>query len=189
MIEQTRKKSALFCTQMVDFASPVTYGDIWILVQSVCVGKILNCKHEGINPQNLYTVGLRKYGTTVGHVLCVIPCIWTLFFNKAWQCHRSTLTGPSATVLIPKTCHREVQDCLDCDILFGKELCVSRLNEQYKFFVHSYVARCEKRETFWITFIHKISTAKIMVPCVTVKHTCHKKFRVYGKIFIRSKFC
>ena len=80
MIEQTRKKSAIFCTQMVNFASPVTYGDIWILVRSVCVGKTLNCKHEGINPQNLNTVSLRKYGTAVGHVLLCYPMYLDIIF-------------------------------------------------------------------------------------------------------------
>ena len=106
MIEQTRKQSAIFCTQMVDFAGPVTYGDIWNLVWSVRVGKTLNCKHEVKNPQNLYAVSLRKYDTTVGQVLRVISCIYTLICNKAWWCHQSTLTGPPATVLILKTCHR-----------------------------------------------------------------------------------
>ena len=70
------------------------YGDIWSLVRSVRVGETLNCKREVKNPQHLYAVGLRKYGTTVGHVLHIISCICTLFFNKAWWCHRSTLTGP-----------------------------------------------------------------------------------------------
>ena len=74
---------------------------------SFLVGKSLNCEREVKNPQNLYAVSLR---TTVGHVdvLCVIPCIRTLFFNKAWWCQRYTLTGPPATLLILKTSHREV---------------------------------------------------------------------------------
>ena len=74
------KKSVIFCTQMVDFAGPVMYGNIWNLVRSVRVGKTLNCECEVKNPQNLYAVGLRKYGTTVGHVLRVISCICTLYF-------------------------------------------------------------------------------------------------------------
>ena len=45
------------------------YGDIWNFVGSVHVGETLNCKCEVKNPQNLYAVGLRKYGTMVGHVL------------------------------------------------------------------------------------------------------------------------
>ena len=39
----------------------------------------LNCEREVKNSQNLYAVGLRKYDTTVGHVLRVISCISTLF--------------------------------------------------------------------------------------------------------------
>ena len=65
-----------------------------ILFITVRVGETLNCECEVKNPQNLYAVSLRKYDTTVGHVLCVISCICTLFFNNAWWCHRSTLTGP-----------------------------------------------------------------------------------------------
>ena len=44
------------------------YGDTWNLVQSVRVGETLNCEYEVKNPQDLYVVGLRKYGTTVGHI-------------------------------------------------------------------------------------------------------------------------
>ena len=69
------------------------YGDIWNFVGLVCVGKTLNCECEVKNPQNLDMVNLRKCDTTVGHVLHVISCICTLFFNKAWWCHRSNLTG------------------------------------------------------------------------------------------------
>ena len=46
--------------------------------------------------------------------------------------------------------------------------------------IYSHVARHEKCKNFWITFICKISIAKILVPCLTVKYTCHEKFRVYG---------
>ena len=56
---------------------------VWNPVLSV-VSKTLNCECEIKNPQDLYAVGLRKYGTTVGHVLHVISYICTLFFNKAW---------------------------------------------------------------------------------------------------------
>ena len=56
------------------------YKDIWNPVRSV-VGEILNCKREVKNPQDLYVVSLWKYGTTIGHVLSVISCICTLFFN------------------------------------------------------------------------------------------------------------
>ena len=57
---------------------------------------------------------------------------------------------------------------------------LSRLNYQYTFFVHSLVARREKCKNFWITFICKTSTAKILVSCLIVKYTCHEKFQVYG---------
>ena len=49
------------------------YGDIWN--RSVRVGETLNCEREVKNSPNLYTVGLRKYDTTVGHVLRVISCM------------------------------------------------------------------------------------------------------------------
>ena len=58
------------------------YGDIWNLVRLVRVGKTLNCEREVKNPQNLYTVCLRKYGTIVGHVVRVISCICMLFLIK-----------------------------------------------------------------------------------------------------------
>ena len=58
--------------------------DIWNPVWSV-VGETLNCKCEVKNPQDLYVIDLWKYGTVVSHVLCVISCICTLFFNtEAW---------------------------------------------------------------------------------------------------------
>ena len=80
------------------------YGDIWNLVRLVRVGEILNCALKVKNPHNLYVVSLRKHGTTVGHILRVISCICTLFFNKASWFHWSTLTGRTAApVLIPKT--------------------------------------------------------------------------------------
>ena len=60
------------------------YGETWNLVRSVHVGETLNCEREVKNPQNIYAVSLRKYDTTAGHVLRVISCICTLFFNKAW---------------------------------------------------------------------------------------------------------
>ena len=49
----------------------------------VRVGETLNCEREVKNPQNLYEVGLRKYYTTVGHVLHVILGICMLFLNQA----------------------------------------------------------------------------------------------------------
>ena len=55
------------------------YKDIWNPVQLV-VSETLNCECEVKNPQNLYAVGLWKYGTTVSHVLRVISCIYTLVF-------------------------------------------------------------------------------------------------------------
>ena len=42
------------------------------------------------------------------------------------------------------------------------------------------MARREKRENVWVTFILEISTAKILVPHLTVKYTRHKNFQVYG---------
>ena len=56
------------------------YKDIWNPVQSF-FGETLNCEREVNNPQDLYVVRLWKYGTTIGHVLRVISCICTLFFN------------------------------------------------------------------------------------------------------------
>ena len=56
------------------------YKDIWNPVRSV-VGETLNCEHEVKNPQDLYTVSLWKYGTTIGNVLRAISCICTLLFN------------------------------------------------------------------------------------------------------------
>ena len=50
----------------------------------------------------------------------------------------------------------------------------------YYIFIHSLVASREKHENFWISFICKISTAKILVSCLTVKYTCREKFQVYG---------
>ena len=56
-----------------------------ILFDRLLVPETLNCEGEVKNPQDYYVVGLRKYGTTVGHVLHVISCICMLFFNiKAW---------------------------------------------------------------------------------------------------------
>ena len=50
----------------------------------VRIGETLNCEREVKNSQNPYVVGLREYDTTVGHVLRVISCICTLFFNNSW---------------------------------------------------------------------------------------------------------
>ena len=54
----------------------------------------MNCECVVKNPQDLYSVGLRKYGTTVGHVLCVISCICTLFLIWHGGVIKPTLTGP-----------------------------------------------------------------------------------------------
>ena len=43
------------------------------------VGETLNCECEDRNPQDPYTVSVKKVGTTVGHVPRVISCICTLF--------------------------------------------------------------------------------------------------------------
>ena len=58
------------------------YGDMWNLVQLVHICETLNCEREVKNPQNLYAVSVRKYGTTVGHVLCVISYICMLFLIR-----------------------------------------------------------------------------------------------------------
>ena len=60
------------------------YIDIWNPVWSF-VSETLNCECEVKNSQDLYAVSLRKYGTTVGHVLRVISCICTVFFNTEAQ--------------------------------------------------------------------------------------------------------
>ena len=56
------------------------------------------------------------------------------------------------------------------------------INSLYMSHVATYVARCEKHENFWITFICKISIAKILILCLTVKYTCRESFLVYGII-------
>ena len=38
----------------------------------------------------------------------------------------------------------------------------------------------EKCENIRITFIREILTAKILVPCLTMKYTCHEEFWVYS---------
>ena len=107
------------------------------------------------------------------------------FFNKTWWRHQSTLTGrTTATVLIPKTCHREVQvDCLDCDILFGKELCLFHLNQQHKFFIHSHVARHEKRENFLDNFHPQNFNRENPGSMLNRKIYMPQEFWVYGTIF------
>ena len=72
------------------------YKDIWNPVWSV-VDETLNCEREVKNPQDLYMVGLWKYGTTIGHVLRVISCICMLFFNtEAQRCLQAHFDGPQA---------------------------------------------------------------------------------------------
>ena len=39
------------------------------------------------------------------------------------------------------------------------------------------MAKVEKCENIWITFIHKISTVKILVPYLTINYTCCKNYR------------
>ena len=50
----------------------------------VLVKLALNCEREVKNSPNPYAVGLRKYHTTVGHVLRVISYICMLFLNNSW---------------------------------------------------------------------------------------------------------
>ena len=57
------------------------YKDIWNPVPW-SVEPVLNYKREVRNPQGLYAVGSRKYGTTLAHVLLVISCIYTLFLIR-----------------------------------------------------------------------------------------------------------
>ena len=52
--------------------SGILFGQLWV--------KPWNCEREVKNSQNLYTVGLWKYDTTIGHVLCVISCISARYF-------------------------------------------------------------------------------------------------------------
>ena len=56
--------------------------EITEISQFVSVKPGLNCEREVKNSHNLYAVGLRKYDTTVGHVLRVISCICTLFSTR-----------------------------------------------------------------------------------------------------------
>ena len=53
----------------------------------------MNCEHEGRNPEDPYTVALRKDDIIIGHVPCTISCACTLFLRHggAIQC---TVTGP-----------------------------------------------------------------------------------------------
>ena len=72
------------------------YKDIWNPVPSVVCGAVsetLNCECEIKNPQDLYAVGLRKYGTTVGHVLRVISCFSMLFLIRHGGIIEPTLTS------------------------------------------------------------------------------------------------
>ena len=70
------------------------YKDIWNPVRLI---ETLNCErhNEVKNPQDLYAVSLRKYGTTVGHILHVISCTCMLFCNtEVWWCHRAHFDSP-----------------------------------------------------------------------------------------------
>ena len=65
------------------------YEDIW----NPFVGETLNCECKVRNPQDTYMVSLRKYDTTVSHVLRVISCICILFLRHGGVI-KATLTGP-----------------------------------------------------------------------------------------------
>ena len=79
----------------------LVYKDIWNLI----VSETLNYEREAgslhyrfINPRYLgfiyaYAVGLRKYGTTVGHIPPVISCICTLFLRHG-SVIEATVTDP-----------------------------------------------------------------------------------------------
>ena len=65
------------------------YNNVWIPV----VGETVNCEREDRNPQDPYAVGLKKDGTTVGHVPRTISCICTLFLRRGGVIE-ATVTGP-----------------------------------------------------------------------------------------------
>ena len=116
----------------------LVYKDIWNLI----VSETLNCEREAgslhyrfINPRYLgfiyaYAVGLRKYGTTVGHISPVISCICTLFLRHgSTSVIEATVTEPQqysrlttgrSRISLPHT-----NLMVDCDILlFARELCL-----------------------------------------------------------------
>ena len=65
--------------------------------------KPCNCEHEVKDLQDLCAVGLWKYGTTIDHVLRVISCICTLFFNtEAWWCLRAHWHGRNDSHDLPQ---------------------------------------------------------------------------------------
>ena len=57
------------------------------------VGEKVNCEHEGRNPEDPYTVTLRKDGVIVGHVPRTISCICTIFLRQGGEI-QGTITGP-----------------------------------------------------------------------------------------------
>ena len=65
------------------------YKNVWIPV----VGETVNCEREDRNPQDPYAVGLKKDGTTVGHVPRTISCICTLLLRRG-SVIEATVTGP-----------------------------------------------------------------------------------------------
>ena len=64
------------------------YKDIWDPV----VGETLNCECEDRNYKDPYAVGVKKVGTTVGHVPRVTSCICTLFL-RCGGVIKATVTG------------------------------------------------------------------------------------------------
>ena len=101
---------------------------MYIKTSGTCsiVGETLNCKREVKNPQDLHVIGLRKYGTTVGHVLHVISCICMLFCNKAWWCHQAHFDW--SMIVFPRLpTERSRIASTVIYYIFGKELCLSCL--------------------------------------------------------------
>ena len=134
------------------------WNPVWLLVKPWIVNMKLRIPRVII-----HSPGLRKYGTTVCHVLHVISFICTWFFNKAWWCHWAHFDWP--TTVFPR-------------LATGRSRIASTViyYSSYVYSGYSHVARHEICENIWITFIQEILTAKILVPCLTVKYTCHEKF-------------
>ena len=73
------------------------YKNVWIPV----VGETVNCEREDRNPQDPYAVGLKKDGTTVGHVPRTISCICTLLLRRGGVIE-ATVTGPQYSQDLPQ---------------------------------------------------------------------------------------
>ena len=113
----------------------LVYKDIW----NPTVGETLNCEREARHPQDPYAISLRKDDTTVGHVPHIISCICMLFLRHGGfieatvtlaviLMYLSRVFGESSFwVLAIAAASLFMALMVDCDILFGKELCLSCL--------------------------------------------------------------